>query len=95
MDMTVKEIKAVLDKHGIDYDKRARKDDLLALLPESEKTPKEYVVIKRFRDAQDGKRVYEPKNAYPRQGVKVTQERIDELLSSNNKQGEPLIKERD
>ena len=33
-DMTVVEIKAQLDKLGIDYDKSAKKEDLLILLPQ-------------------------------------------------------------
>ena len=56
-----------------------------------------YKVIKFFTDLQDGNRIYDPAdpscNTYPREGLKPTDARIAELSGSENKQGEPLIKE--
>lgn len=53
-----------------------------------------YVVIKDFKDLQDKNKVYEVNNPYPMPAnKKVSEERIAELLGSNNKQGNPVIKE--
>lgn len=45
----------------------------------------------RFVDLQDGKRLYEADEVYPRSGLVVTDERLAELASTNNKAGFPLI----
>lgn len=50
-----------------------------------------YKVIKLFTDLQDGNHLYNVGDFYPRQGSNVSKERLGELLSSDNKQGEPLI----
>lgn len=52
-----------------------------------------YKVIKFFTDLKDGNHPYEPGDIFPRKGVEVTEERLLELSGSDNKQGEPLIKE--
>lgn len=52
-----------------------------------------YKVIKKFADLLDGKHVYEIGDVFPRDGVDVSRERLEELSSDNNKIGEPLIKE--
>lgn len=52
-----------------------------------------YKVIRRFRDLQDGQHVYQVGDEYPRKFLVVKKERIEELLSSNNKMHTPLIKE--
>lgn len=52
-----------------------------------------YRVIKYFTDLQDNKYAYNVGDAFPREGVTVTQERLDELAGSENKQGVPLIEE--
>lgn len=56
-----------------------------------------YKVIKRFIDLQDNNYAYDPKdpsrNTYPRKGLNVLQSRINELASSKNRQGVPLIEE--
>lgn len=51
-----------------------------------------YIVIERFADLQDGKRIYEPGESYPRLGLVVTRERIAYLAGSDNRIGYPLIK---
>lgn len=56
-----------------------------------------YEVIKAFSDLQDeveaGKYyVYKENDPFPRKG-RAKKERIDELLGTNNKRGEALIKE--
>ncbi|MGF9909404.1 hypothetical protein [Brevibacillus porteri] len=51
-----------------------------------------YVVIKDFKDLQDENHIYREGDKYPRKG-RAKKERIDELLSSDNKRGEPLIRE--
>lgn len=48
-------------------------------------------VIKRFIDLNDNNHVYNVGDEFPRQGKKVTEARISELLSSKNKQKKPLI----
>lgn len=58
-----------------------------------------YKVIKGFYDLEDSKKTktgiiyheYAIGDAYPRKGLKPTKARIDELLSSDNKQRTPLI----
>lgn len=88
---TVPEIKGKLDELDIEYTSDMRKDDLLSLLPAETKT---YVVVKRFRDVQDDKHVYTPDDLYPREeNADVSQERIDELVGTKNKQGKQLIRE--
>lgn len=52
-----------------------------------------FKVIKFFTDLQDGNHPYEVGDTFPRKGVEVTEERLVELSGSDNKQGEPLIKE--
>ena len=51
-----------------------------------------YKVLLRFADLQDSSHVYEVGDAYPREGVKPSEERISELLGASNKIGAPLIK---
>lgn len=48
-------------------------------------------VIKKFTDLQDGNRVYNVGDVYPREGYTPSEERIAELASDKNKQGTPLI----
>ncbi len=50
-----------------------------------------YKVIKYFTDLQDNNHPYEIGSTYPREGLKVTKARINELKGSKNKQGTPLI----
>lgn len=51
-----------------------------------------YEVIKYFMDLQDNSFLYRVGDVFPRRGKVVSEERIAELASSNNKQGAPLIK---
>lgn len=41
---------------------------------------------------QDKNFAYREGDKFPREGLDVSQKRIDELLSENNKRGKPLIK---
>ena len=50
-----------------------------------------YKVTKLFADLEDKNHVYYPGDEFPREGLKVTDERIKELSGSENKRGEPLI----
>lgn len=60
-----------------------------------------YKVIKFFHDLEDQKKTksgivyhaYNVGDTYPREGFKPSNERIAELLGSENKQGEPLIEQ--
>lgn len=52
-----------------------------------------YKVIRFFTDLKDDSRPYNVGDIFPRKGLDVTQKRLDELASSNNKQGRPLIEE--
>lgn len=49
-----------------------------------------YKVIYMFRDLQDNDHVYKVGHKYPRKG-RATKARIDELSSTDNKIGVPLI----
>lgn len=88
--MTVKEIKEELDKAGIEYTDKMRKGELLELLGPK----KQYTVVYAFKDLQDKGYVYGEGDVFPREDNKeVSQSRIDELLSSDNKIGKQLIQE--
>ncbi len=50
-----------------------------------------YRVVKFFTDLQDGNHPYHVGEAFPRDGVEVTEERIKELSGKENRQGVPLI----
>lgn len=50
-----------------------------------------YKVIKRFKDLQDDNYVYNTGDLFPREGLVVSEDRINELLSSSNLIGEPII----
>lgn len=52
-----------------------------------------WFVIKLFTDLQDGDHVYAEGDPFPREGKEVSEERIKELSSSDNRQGMPLIEE--
>lgn len=52
-----------------------------------------YIVINDFKDLQDNNKIYTKDDYYPRPAnKKVSQKRIQELLSDKNKQGRPVIK---
>lgn len=52
-----------------------------------------YKVIRNFSDLQDHDRVYNAGDIFPRDGLRVSKERIAELSSSKNRIREPLIEE--
>lgn len=51
-----------------------------------------YIVLKDFKDLQDSNHIYRAGDKFPRKG-RAKKERIEELLGSDNKRGEPLIVE--
>ena len=52
-----------------------------------------YKVIKYFTDLQDNNYAYYVGDTFPRNGVEVGAERVEELSSDKNLQGVPLIEE--
>lgn len=52
-----------------------------------------YKVIEFFTDLHDQDYPYKVGDTFPRAGIEVTKERIEELLGSNNRRGKPLIEE--
>lgn len=54
---------------------------------------KEYKVICAFKDLKDNDYIYNENDPYPREGLKVSKKRINELASDKNKRGKPLIEE--
>ena len=50
-----------------------------------------YKVIKFFTDLHDKEHPYNVGDTFPRKGITVTEERLKELSSDKNKQGQPLI----
>lgn len=50
-----------------------------------------YKVLRYFNDLQDDNYYYETGSTYPRDGLTPSQNRINELASTNNLQGTPLI----
>lgn len=53
----------------------------------------QYKVIRFFTDLQDNGYAYNVGDAFPRDGMAVTADRIAELSTCANKQGVPLIEE--
>lgn len=51
-----------------------------------------FIVINAFLDLKDNEHLYEVGDAYPREGLEPSEERIKELLGSDNLQGQPMIK---
>lgn len=49
------------------------------------------VVYKAFKDLKDNDYIYKEGDIYPREGLKPSKKRIEELLSTKNKIGESLI----
>lgn len=52
-----------------------------------------YRVIRQFSDLQDNSHLYNVGDVFPRDGVKVSAERAEELESSRNRLRVPLIEE--
>lgn len=50
-----------------------------------------YKVVEFFTDIQDGDHAYHTGDIFPRDGVEVSEERIAELASTENKRGIVLI----
>jgi hypothetical protein len=50
-----------------------------------------YKCVVFFSDLHDKSFEYRPGDIFPRSGLKVSKERIEELLSTNNRRGKPLI----
>ena len=50
-----------------------------------------YKVIAYFTDLQDNGHPYHIGDAFPRKGVNISKERLDELSSGRNKRKKPLI----
>lgn len=51
-----------------------------------------YQVISKFTDATDNKRLYEVGQTFPRDGIEVSDERINYLLNKNGDFKRPFIK---
>lgn len=51
----------------------------------------EYKVIRPFSDLQDNGYIYNAGDFYPRDGYETTEERIQELATTNNKLGKVFI----
>lgn len=54
---------------------------------------KKYVVIIRWHDLKDGNYQYQPGDVYPREGLKPTKKRFEELSTTSNRRKTCLIKE--
>lgn len=50
-----------------------------------------YRVIEGFTDLQDDNHAYSVGDTFPRDGMKVSADRLKELSSANNKRGKALI----
>lgn len=50
-----------------------------------------YKCIIFFKDLHDKSFEYRPGDVFPRSGLKVSQERIEELSTDKNRRGKPLI----
>ncbi|UII58120.1 hypothetical protein LS684_21090 (plasmid) [Cytobacillus spongiae] len=55
---------------------------------------KKYQVIQDFKDLQDNGKIYRKEDSFPKPAnKKVDEDRLEELLSSENNQKRPVIKE--
>lgn len=52
-----------------------------------------YKALTTFTDLQDNNYRYQAGDTFPRKGLKVSDERIAELLSDNNRRHKPVIEE--
>jgi hypothetical protein len=52
-----------------------------------------YKVIKYFEDLKDNRHPYKVGDIFPRNGLEVSESRLDELSGDQNRRGEPLIVE--
>lgn len=52
-----------------------------------------YKALTTFTDLQDNNYRYQAGDTFPRKGIKVSDERIAELLSDNNRRHKPVIEE--
>lgn len=52
-----------------------------------------YKVLVNFADLQDNNYRYHAGDTFPRKGINVTPERIDELLTDKNRRHKPVIEE--
>lgn len=50
-----------------------------------------YKAVEPFVDLQDGNRAYKPGDIFPRDGLKVSKARLEELSTGNNRRGRPVI----
>lgn len=50
-----------------------------------------YKAIVKFADIQDNYTIYNPGDTYPRKGICVSDARLWELVTGNNRRGIPLI----
>ena len=71
-----------------------RRSDRLTNAVQEQKPGQEFTVLSYFVDAQDEGRVYHSGDTYPRQGLKLTKERIEALSTRNNAMGIPLIEKK-
>lgn len=56
--------------------------------------PVKYVVVHGFQDLEDGGKVYLPNDRFPKPAnKKISEERLEMLLSKNNNQKRAVIKE--
>lgn len=61
---------------------------------ETANEPVKYEAIEDFRDLQDDGKVYFAGDRYPNPAnKKISEERLNELLSKDNKRNKPVIKE--
>lgn len=54
-----------------------------------------YRVIKSFADKQDNRYTYNVGDIFPREGIKVSERRLEELSTDQNRRGIPLIQKVD
>ncbi len=50
-----------------------------------------YRAIRYFKDAKDDNRAYKVGDVYPRPGLEVSEERLEQLRTNKNRRGAPMI----
>ena len=50
-----------------------------------------YRVTEAFADCADNLHIYQPGDSFPRAGLSVSEERLNELMNGRNRSGHPLI----
>lgn len=110
-DMNVEELKSFVERNNLTVEGTGKNGSIIRPdlekaieaaglsendVSEAETIEEQYVVLKPFKDLKDDNYIYEKAGEdYPRNSKQADPERVKELLSTDNKRKEPVIKIKD